>query len=613
MRTETRAIYKGRLATRIIAYNLIAVVIPTLLLLLFFLNTYRAGRINMERESSEAFVSQMYMNLLRNMDIMTLSAQTTLADKTLTVMRNRSELSQADLLALKNQTVVTMQSLLSASPSLSSIRYFSAQPDMSEIRPSVYSVERLGEVARRELARRETLWRVGLNDPVALDESKALYAFYYQAAYSLDGAFMGVVEIAMDMPAFFAHMSVAEEGTLSGFITDDGVLHYDYGQAQGWGDLPWSHYAHELSALMRGQELLKMVSLGENKTAYVAMRRVDILGGSFFYLKDIGRQIRQADLVIRFCLISFVGFITLLLFITRAFTKNLLRRMYDLIYGMRRVAQGDLTVRMTTRDSDEIGEMTRHFDHMIDTVDLLMKVGEQRQTVAKDAEIRALQNQINTHFLYNTLETIKMMAEIERQFAIADAVHMLGRLLRYAMHWRSPTVTVQDEIANVTDYLRLLSLRFDYQIDLGVEIDEAVYKQEICKLCLQPIIENAVIHGLKQLGRDAVIRVGSEIHSDKGLFRLWVEDDGVGMSGEDVEHLRRQIRGEEAGSANGTHAIGMQNVQNRIRLYFGETYGIEVDSEANVYTRVIMTFPYQQLFDATGDDKHVAQDSDRGR
>ena len=218
-----------------------------------------------------------------------------------------------------------------------------------------------------------------------------------------------------------------------------------------------------------------------------------------------------------------------------------------------------------------------------------MKENIQREVLAKDAELRALQNQINAHFIYNVLESIKMMAEVKGEYEISDSVTILGKLLRYSMKWNSKTVTVREEIDYINNYLVLMNLRYDYEIYLSLNIEETIYEQEIPKMSLQPIVENAINHGIEDMAEDTNIYI-------KGYERgkncvIEITDAGKGMSNNEVDTIHKRLLGEIEVLDKAEGGIGLKNVHDRIQMSFGEDYGIEVFSQRDRYTKVKVTIP----------------------
>ena len=249
-------------------------------------------------------------------------------------------------------------------------------------------------------------------------------------------------------------------------------------------------------------------------------------------------------------------------------------------------------MRVEHTGSDEMGELGANINLMLDTIKRLMEENIDRELLMKNSEIRALQNQINAHFIYNVLESIKMMAEIDEEFAISDAITSLGKLLRYGMKWSTKNVTVKQEIDYIKNYLDLINLRFDYRINLALTIPDNIYNQQIPKMSLQPIIENAIYHGIEELAEDSSIYIKAIIEGKD--YTIEITDSGRGMTEVEVKELQKKISGEidvGGGSGNG---IGLKNVQDRIQIAFGPNYGISVASKLNCYTKVMIKLPITQ-------------------
>ena len=189
-----------------------------------------------------------------------------------------------------------------------------------------------------------------------------------------------------------------------------------------------------------------------------------------------------------------------------------------------------------------------------------------RELLVKNSEIRALQNQINAHFIYNVLESIKMMAEIDEKYEISDAITALGKLLRYSMKWTSGNVTVEQEIDYIHNYLALINLRFDYEIYLSLNIPENIMIQEIPKMSLQPIVE-----------------------------------------------LYQKISGEIDSAGGSGNGIGLKNVQDRIRISFGPEYGLEFSSKPGMYTKVRVRVPMNKVSNNVLREGNYENSVDRGR
>ena len=190
-----------------------------------------------------------------------------------------------------------------------------------------------------------------------------------------------------------------------------------------------------------------------------------------------------------------------------------------------------------------------------------------------------------------------MMAEIDEKYEIADAVTSLGKLLRYSMKWDRKTVALFEEIAYIQNYIALMNLRFDYELTFQVEVPDSLLYQEVPKISLQPIVENAVVHGAAALGRDSTVFLRGRVEGDCCL--LEITDEGQGLSQEQLVRLERQIAGLEATRSTSGNGIGLKNVQDRIQMTFGEEYGLRVQSQPGHGTTIQVMLPYRKEKKAT--------------
>jgi two-component system sensor histidine kinase YesM len=182
-----------------------------------------------------------------------------------------------------------------------------------------------------------------------------------------------------------------------------------------------------------------------------------------------------------------------------------------------------------------------------------------------------------------------MMAEINEEYEISDAITSLGKLLRYSMKWVSRNVSVREELEYIKNYMVLINLRFDYDIYLSVNLPEELLDQEIPKMSLQPIVENAILHGIEEMAEDTNIYIKGIIDGDNCYIQ--VTDAGVGMTEEELEGLRNKIHESIEVAGGEGHGIGLKNVQDRINMAFGKEYGLEIDSKLGCYTKITMKMP----------------------
>lgn len=276
------------------------------------------------------------------------------------------------------------------------------------------------------------------------------------------------------------------------------------------------------------------------------------------------------------------------LFLIRFASKSVAGRVQELNGVMTKVREGDLSARFPVKYRDELSVMGNELNHMIDSIQYLRFDITEREMRQREAELSALQNQINPHFLYNTLETIRMIAIGNGDPQTGDIIKTLSDLLRYTIRGGEQQVTLRQELEQVQSYLKIQKLRFGDRFRVELDVEERALSCMVLKLTLQPLVENAFSHGIKSIEADGVISISAR--REDGCLRLQVRDNGQGISGERLEELRR-ILGQPPFQTRGKPMIGLPNVGNRIKLYYGERYGLKVDSEEGRGTCVTVLLP----------------------
>ena len=214
----------------------------------------------------------------------------------------------------------------------------------------------------------------------------------------------------------------------------------------------------------------------------------------------------------------------------------------------------------------------------------------EKEILLKQANLETLQSQINPHFLYNTLECIRGMALMEDKENIADIVWSLSQFFRYSISGKSNIVTLKDEVESCRAYANIQNYRFQDRFTLEITGDRDVLGAMVPKLTLQPIVENAILHGLKDTITGGVITIN--IERVGGDLCVTVSDNGCGISPDKLEELNRTAQSGDASGTGGHNGIAMYNVDRRIKLYFGREYGVTIYSCQGVGTDVVLRFPY---------------------
>ncbi|WP_211093677.1 cache domain-containing sensor histidine kinase [Cohnella fermenti] len=270
------------------------------------------------------------------------------------------------------------------------------------------------------------------------------------------------------------------------------------------------------------------------------------------------------------------------------FTNSIIKPVRKLRRIMQRVEEGELHLRFEGRSKDEIGQLGDSFNKMVQEIEQLIHMVYSEQKGKREAELKVLQEQIKPHFLYNTLDTIQWMAQDRDADDIVEIVIALTNLFRIGLSRGNEHIPLEDEIKHVESYLIIQMMR--YEGKLSYQINELPYqlkKSKVLKLILQPLVENAIYHGIKMKKGKGHIRIESEARD--GKLVLSVIDNGLGMKPEQLEIIRQGVI--HVGNPEHKDGFGLFNVNERIRLTYGISYGIEVHSEYEAGTRVEVFLP----------------------
>ncbi|UVI33003.1 sensor histidine kinase [Paenibacillus spongiae] len=248
---------------------------------------------------------------------------------------------------------------------------------------------------------------------------------------------------------------------------------------------------------------------------------------------------------------------------------------------MRRSEAGDLNVRSRNVGRNEIGQLGRSFNKMIEQIDLLIHRIAEEEKEKKKAEIRALRYQINPHFLYNTLNSIRWMAKLNRTHDVDNAVTTLVHLLEGSLERNGVFIQLGDELELLRKYMIIQEYRYDNQIRLNIDCPDELLRVPIPRMLLQPIVENAIFHGIAPKDDDGVIDI--EVVQQGSDIKMTITDDGVGIELDRIEGLLAYDRDcNNRGMTN----IGLNHVHQTIQLYYGTNYGVSVESEPGKGTQI---------------------------
>lgn len=348
-------------------------------------------------------------------------------------------------------------------------------------------------------------------------------------------------------------------------------------------------------------------------TAGDTRRRVALSGGDYFLtdspVAETGWSVVAAlpytyvtrnteDLIRRFiflCLLAAAIITALTVIVSNSFT----RPVRVLQTAMRQVGDGDLAVRIEERRNDEFGELYDGFNRLMKEIDQLIHTvseSEKRETVAK---YQMLQSQINPHFLYNSLDTIRMMAVLDDKDDIAAALLHLSALFRYHVRNSDRPVMIMEELEQVNNYLALQKLRLQEKLQIVCDADPSLLGCYVPKILLQPILENCFSHGFRDA--EDVCRITVSVKAEGDALRLSVADNGCGMDEETLKTLHARLRNPVP---PGEHGIGLCNVNERLRLYFGAESCLHIESRKSDGTRISFRIPAIRDADALRRYRH---------
>jgi two-component system sensor histidine kinase YesM len=294
--------------------------------------------------------------------------------------------------------------------------------------------------------------------------------------------------------------------------------------------------------------------------------------------------------LIRLVYIITIGVFMALLFLSILYSKMFSNPIRAIITEMKKVEEGNFKVDIKIKAEDEIGQIAEGFLRMTNRLEEYIRTSLLAQIRRKEAEISSLKAKIKPHFLYNSLEIIRMNAVANDDESTAELALLLADQMRYSLGQIDEKVPLYRELEMIRNYFAFIDIRYNHKITLNIIVDQALNKAQVLSLMVQPIVENAVIHGLKPSGQGQV-RITAERQNKDLAIR--VMDNGVGMDETKVVELIGQLNRDDgiAGDDPGRNSLGLKNVHDRLRYIFGKSYGISINSAPQIGTSVTMLLP----------------------
>lgn len=292
----------------------------------------------------------------------------------------------------------------------------------------------------------------------------------------------------------------------------------------------------------------------------------------------------QRSLTASLFTIAAVMLVITLLF-TFLWSKSLTRPLEELTEMTDRIKKGETDLRVTVKKHDEIGALGQSFNEMLDQIEALLVREYETKLLLNRAEYNALQAQINPHFLYNTLDTMSSIAQVRHCDEVSHLCQSLSNIFRYSLDMKNPFSTVAKEIVHLKNYIYVMDVRMRDHVIYEFDIDDDVLRDTVPRICVQPLVENALNHGLRNVRGEKRVVIRAKVQEENLVIA--VEDNGVGL--ENAKELNRKMKENDLDLVERGNSIGLININARVKMLYGDAYGIQVESAPGTGTRVYLT------------------------
>lgn len=600
------------LQSRLVAAYALLILIPSTLISTYLYNDIRDSYIEDARVKSDYLVQSEKQVMINQIETMERSAQLPFSDQNVRrYLTEQTDPTTAELVDFNNTAYANLARIQISNPAILNLRLYTANERNYEIWPIIFRESRVRDkpwfALTRGLGERQAWYfqpESAVQDVGGTEEDPPKVSLLREINLPKD-EHIGVVQVDMRLDQFLPRTfgELQEEGSKMLLVTS-GEVYARAGTPELPTDSPAVRYAVSKLRNLGDPGKVPNISDGffryeEGGEAYMMLYTpVERMDAYLLNAVSLEKVLKDLNRTRGMLICANIGFILILALLTYIMNSFILKNLKQLAEAMKRVRKGELQPALSISGGGEIGDLAHHFNKMTHTINELIAEAVRKQALMKEAELRTLYNQIDSHFLYNTLENIKMLAEIEDQRKISDALTSLGGMMRYNFKWTGEYVKLKDEIRHIENYVEVMNIRFDEPIALIFEIPRSFMELEILKMSLQPIVENSVKHAWQLMGDEARREFKIEVReAESSKIRIVMTDNGAGMDAERLAELNAEIQGageEGAGSAyTGVKlgGIGLRNVHQRIRLFYGHEYGLFLESEEGAYTRIVLTIP----------------------
>lgn len=301
------------------------------------------------------------------------------------------------------------------------------------------------------------------------------------------------------------------------------------------------------------------------------------------YLEKNQKALTRTLIIIVIMLVSVITVFTIV------WTNTLLKPLEGLMSIINAIRRGETSQRAPEKGNDEIAELSREFNMMLNEIDDLMQEKYKDALLLNKAEYNALQAQINPHFLYNTLDTMSSIASVYECDLVSDLSQSLSDIFRYSLGTGNPHASIDDEITHLKNFLFVMNVRMNHEVTYTFDIEEESRQYTIPRISIQPIVENAIKHGLKEKIGDK--RIAIHIYCQAMDVVVSVEDNGVGMDEKTISQLNQRLRDNDQVNMEEGQSIGLFNINTRLKILYGSHYGIELSKNEQEGMRVEFKVP----------------------
>lgn len=598
MKSSSKKRITGSITNKLIFVFLFIFAVPSILFSIF---TFQ----NIQQQEEQKTLSAQYndarkiaQNAIKNMDTCQTICRVVLEDfSTLDFISSEVPKQSIDYVEFNQNAIKNLNTILRTNPFIYQLRFFTKDETILEIWPYLYHESRLRDMLfYHNIVQEGVYWRYNhpeepmiYNGNVQVD----VVSLYRQIEYPKDKP-IGIMEICVPVQLFYG--TEFEPG--AGLIIFDTTENKNYYMGDTVvfknANIPYESFATEINKKLPAEKDALFMYRVNGKTFAVAAVYQEEIGQHIAKVTYLGgweaglKHKRNMTIVFTIAVLLIISVVTAII------TKMMMKRLSAITGQMRKLQQGDLDVELVVEGNDDVSELASHFNQMVLSLKDLIQRNIKEETAAKDAQLGALQAQINSHFFYNVLENIKMMAVLAGQYDIAKTITMLGKIMRYNMNWKNRFVPLEQELEHVENYFHLANMRSGGRYKLYIESEKEHRNKIIHKMIIQPLVENSVVHGLdgKENGE---IRIRTSI--ENGCFCIEIYDNGKGFS-KNAFYRLSLTSGTEGmiKKSNKEHnGIAIQNVYDRLMLHYGEDAEIEIKSVAGEYTKTTIRILDERL------------------